>query len=441
MMRAARSRIAVSLISIFGMSALTGCASDGGVEASRQQKIEQARQQGIAAARQESIEREEPRPAVAPPARGGDLATSAEESSSPASTSPSFTSPSTEPQSPSPLTPLPEGEGNGTRAPVSIYGESLSREAASGSSSSGQGALNLAQITFSEEGENFDPDVNPDGDCIAFASTQHRESADIYLKPINGRTLTQLTTDPADDITPEFSPDGRWIAFASNRGGSFDIYIMPDEGGQSRLITDDAAHELHPTWSPNGAQLAYCRLGEQSNRWELWIVDVENTASRSFIDYGFLPEWSPDPARGMILFQRPRERGSRYHGVWTIELSATNEGRRATEIVSANNAAVINPSWSPDAERIVFATVIRPELSAEEKPTASDLWVINLDGTERSGLTSGDDANYQPTWGADGRIYFISDRTGHDTIWSIAAENRGHGFDNARNLGIAVVEE
>jgi len=313
-------------------------------------------------------------------------------------------------------------EGRRPTGIVGIYGETISRSVSA--SGFGDGEANVAQVTFAREGADFDPDVDCDAEWIAFASTQHRTTSDLYLKSVNGSTLTQLTSDPADDMMPEISPDGEWIAFCSNRAGNWDLYVMPKSGGQPRLITSEPTHELHPSWSPDGRHLVYCKFGEQSQRWELWVTEAANTSVRSFIDYGFLPEWSPDPAQNKILFQRARERGSRYHSIWTIDY-VDGQGRNPTEIVSAMNAAVINPAWSPDGSRIVFATVVEPENHPQEKPAEADLWIVRLDGTERMNLTNGQSANFQPTWGADGRVYFVSDRGGQDNIWSVVAVPSG----------------
>ena len=154
---------------------------------------------------------------------------------------------------------------------------------------------------------------------MLFASTQHSTTSDIYVKSTRGRTLTQLTTDPADDIMPIFHPLGDRVAFASNRAGNWDIYVMSVGGGQPMKVTDESEHELHPSWSPDGKRLIYCKLGSRSNRWEMWVVDTENPGVRRFLDYGLFPQWCPDVARSKILFQRARQRGSRFFSVWTID--------------------------------------------------------------------------------------------------------------------------
>lgn len=283
----------------------------------------------------------------------------------------------------------------------------------------GESAGNLNQITFGEEGADFDPAVDPDGKWIVFASTQHRKTANLYLKSVGGSTLTQLTDDPGDEVMPAFSPDGKRLCFASNRAGNWDIYVIPSNGGKPVQLTDDPAHELHPSWSPDGKHIAYSRFGTQSQRWEMWVVDLDQPGTKKFVDYGLFPKWSPDPTSNKLLFQRARERGSRFHGIWTIDF-VNGEGSRPTEIVSAANAATINPAWSPDGQHIVFSTVVEPEKHASGHPTFAELWIIRLDGTGRTNLTRGEFSDVQPIWGADGKVYFVSNRSGRDSIWSVS---------------------
>jgi Tol biopolymer transport system component len=100
------------------------------------------------------------------------------------------------------------------------------------------------------------------------------------------------------------------------------------------------------------------------------------------------------------------------------------EARRATEVIAANNAAAITPSWSPDGAKIVFSTVVNPEQSDGEKPVQADVWVVSADGSSRVNLTSSRFANLQPTWSKDGSAYFVSNRgkDGIESVWSLRVE-------------------
>jgi Tol biopolymer transport system component len=318
--------------------------------------------------------------------------------------------------------------------PLSRRARGLAQSEGDGSGSGGlsDGGGNLAQVSFATDGGDYAPDVDRTGTFMVYASTQHRPTFDIYRKSVDGRTVTQLTTDPSDDLMPALAPDGSRVAFASNRNGNWDIYVMPIGGGAPTQLTADSDEEVQPTWAPDGRRIAFSRKNGRTNTWEIWIVDTQNPGLRAYVCEGFLPRWSPEEKKDVLLFQRARQRGSRLYGVWTIEL-VKGEGLSPTEIVSARNAAVLQPSWSPDGSKIVFTSVVNPS-GDTEWPEQSDIWIINADGTGRIGLTKGRFRNMQPTWGADGRIYFVSNRGGIENIWSIAADG---GQDAAGSVEFA----
>jgi hypothetical protein len=277
------------------------------------------------------------------------------------------------------------------------------------------------QHTFNDEGYDGDVRVDPTGKWIVFASTRHSERPEIYLQRVDGTSVTQLTSDPSENAQPCFSPDGRNIAFCSTRAGSWDLYVMDIDGRNVTQVTSGPSQDMHPTFSPDGTRLAYCSFGGRSGQWELWTINLA-TRERKMIGYGLFPSWSPDRTADRLAFQRARQRGSRWFSLWTLDL-VEGEARRITEVAVSSNAAIISPSWSPDGRRLAFSTVVDPAQTVKGRPRGQqDVWIVDADGGNRLRLTDGTSTCLSPCWAVDNRVYFVSDRGGHENVWSVRTE-------------------
>lgn len=342
---------------------------------------------------------------------------------------------------PAPSTPVGGNANGGTMKPApgavnTIEGENTQALAAAKSSGAeaggsplGETLEGLMQNTFGGHGADMDPSVSRDGGFMVFSSTQHRPSADLYVKQVGSKAVTQLTLDPGNDVMPAISPDGKRIAFASDRSGFWSIYVMPTRGGQAVQITNERTADLHPSWSPDGTRLVFCRLGQMSGRWELWTVNVAQSNQQEFIGYGMLPEYCPVPGTGgdgadRIAFQRSRERGDRAFGVWIVDYKPGSVSN-PTEIIAGSDFAAINPTWSPDGKFIAYSRMSpeqAPMPANSGRPTRADIWMTAVETGTSVNLTAGKHANLNPSWAGDGRLYFLSDRNGRENVWSIGTE-------------------
>jgi dipeptidyl aminopeptidase/acylaminoacyl peptidase len=137
----------------------------------------------------------------------------------------------------------------------------------------------IKQVTFGDY-DDSDPAWSPDGKSIAFTSNRSAEpdsnfNSDIWVVNVDSddpaKTLRQLTTSPAEDLTPAWSPDGKTIAFVTQIDpklfwyATYHLAVVPASGGEPRILTKNLDREVSaPRFSPDG-------------RWIYFIAEDEGT--------------------------------------------------------------------------------------------------------------------------------------------------------------------
>ncbi len=86
-------------------------------------------------------------------------------------------------------------------------------------------------------GASFSVAASPKGGRIAVGKLVEK-NRDLYVLDDDGREVTRLTTDPAEDFGPSWSPDGRRIAFTSKRDGRPEVYRVDADGGNLKRLTE-----------------------------------------------------------------------------------------------------------------------------------------------------------------------------------------------------------
>jgi TolB protein len=185
-------------------------------------------------------------------------------------------------------------------------------------------------------GLNITPSLSPDGNYLAFATSQDGNS-EIYTFDTNTKALQRLTVNAAGDLSPSWSPTGREIVFTSDRGGGPQLYAMSADGSNVRRLTFDGDYNAAPAWSPRGS----------------WIAHVCRTEGRHY---------------KLCLI--------------------TPDGQKRVQITSGPGVDD-SPSWSPDGRHLVFSSTWEGK---------SHIYMINTDGTELERLTSGGAYHTAPSW-------------------------------------------
>lgn len=193
-----------------------------------------------------------------------------------------------------------------------------------------------------------------------------------------------------------------------------DLFVVDPDGTGRRSLTDTPSiSEAQPNWSPDHREVVYtASTGEgAAGPWALWVLDVATGQSRQ-ITAGpddFEPEWRQDGA--WIVFTRIRRTGAVATRSELVVVSPTGAGERILLSLDSTTHGLLNPSWSPDGQRLVF--------TVSSDWSGSDLYVMNADGSGvRRLLDHPGWHDIDPSWSPNGRyIAFASGSTTRHDIW------------------------
>ena len=260
---------------------------------------------------------------------------------------------------------------------------------------------------------------------IAFASDRDG-NWEIYVMDVDGGNPRNLTNDPSDDRDPSWSPDGKRIVFFSNRDGhvidgrpTSEIYVMDADGGNPQNLTNDRNDDRFPSWSPDGKRIAFVSDRDGPPRYfDIYVMDadggnLQRLTSDPRDDRN--PSWSPDGER--IVFGARREGHFETKFAVTYEIYVMDADGGNQQRLTENRKNDWHPAWSPNGERIAFASDRKGDLVNIE------IYVMDADGGNEHRLTENRVYDWQPSWSPDGeRIAFVSDRDGNSEIYVMDAD-------------------
>lgn len=188
----------------------------------------------------------------------------------------------------------------------------------------------------------------------------------------------QLTFDKDGVGSLAWSPDEKYISFTASRGeeAKAQVWIMPSDGGEARAVTSSPTGVKSYKWCPMSEAIAYTDADEQEKELEkreevygkfefyeeelsptrLRIQKVEGgdpltLVSRNDLHVGGF-EWKPDGSA--LAFSASPEallKSSIDSDIYTVDVK-TREIRQLVKQPGPDSS----PIWSPDGEKIAFAT-------------------------------------------------------------------------------------
>ncbi len=273
----------------------------------------------------------------------------------------------------------------------------------------------------------YNPAWSPDGKELAVAS-QPVEGSPYTLAPTGELWRIELTSGRArkvfhgDGVSPAWSPSGDRIAFCKSHGG--DILSIPSAGGRATAVTQGAPRDWAPVWARDGHVYFSSNRGGSINLWRIAVDEATGS-----------PRGEPEPLATPALWSGPlgiSSDGKRavycarnpQSSIRHVSFDPAREMVIGVAIdVPLGNVFVAMPDLSPDGQWIAFNSLYEQE----------DVYVIRSDGSGLRKLTDDGFTDTWPRWSPDGnRIAFASSRAGATSrprlpfqIWTINADGDG----------------
>src|ERR1700691_2333264 len=215
-----------------------------------------------------------------------------------------------------------------------------------------------------------EPTLCPTRPEIAFVS-----GGDIWVVSAKGGEAHLLVSHPAEESRPLYSPDGARLAFVSTRTGGGDIYILTLASGELKRLTFDDSLDQLDSWSRDGRWIYFSNgTHDVGHKNDIYRVSSEGGTPMPVSADRFTNEYQGAPSPDGL----------------SVALAARGNGEQQW--------------WRHGHSHLDESEIwLRKEPGSYEK-------IVDLNGR-----------NVWPMWMPDGRsLYFMSDRTGAQNIWSLA---------------------
>jgi TolB protein len=295
---------------------------------------------------------------------------------------------------------------------------------------------NIRQLTFG--GTNAEAYFSFDGKRLSFQSTRDPYHCDqIFTMNIDGSNQQLVSTGNGTTTCSYFYPDGKQILFGSTHGeraecyprpdkskgyvwgvyNAYDIYVVSADGKNPRPLFSSPGYDAEATISPKGDRIVF--TSTRDGDLELYTMDLNGKNVRRVtneLGYDGGAFFSSDGKRLVYRANHPKDSAEvaeyksllaeqlvkpTHMEIFVSDVDGTNRSQ-----LTRNGAANFAPYFLPDDKKIIYASNI-----GDPKGRMFQLYMMNSDGTAQEQVTYSGSFNAFPMLSPDGKnVVFVSDR-------------------------------
>ncbi len=198
------------------------------------------------------------------------------------------------------------------------------------------------KLISNQKGINSGAVFSPEGNSL-LTTLSFSGNSEIYRMDLDGKNLTKVTNNSADDVDPSLSRDGKKMSFLSDRSGKAMIYIADPAATEKNVerISFIGKFNATPSFSPDGSSIVF---SSWDRTFDIYRIGADKTGLfRLTKDFGSNedPNYSPDGEFIIFTSKRVQSRSKADQDIYIMDKNGDVIGG-----LTADFGACTTPRWS-----------------------------------------------------------------------------------------------